>query len=64
VGDVVDRACRSPTSAKRAGIVATVKSSGATSASSSQVTGAETGAPGLGRMLYAEAIVRSRAFWL
>ena len=44
-------AWRSPTSAKRAGIVATVKSSGATSASSSQVTGAETGAPGLGRTL-------------
>ena len=38
-------AWRSPISAKRAGIVATVKSSGATSCSSSQVTGAETGAP-------------------
>ncbi len=45
-------AWRSPTSAKRAGIVATVKSSGAMPlASSSQVTGAETGAPGLGRTL-------------
>ena len=44
-------AWRSPTSAKRAGIVATVKSSGATSGSSSQVTGADTGAPGLGRTL-------------
>ncbi len=32
-------------------MVATVKSSGATSESSSQVTGAETGAPGLGRTL-------------
>ena len=31
--------------------VGTVKCSGATSASSSQVTGADTGAPGLGRML-------------
>ena len=37
-------AWRSRTSAKRAGIVATVKSSGATSASSSHVTGADTGA--------------------
>jgi hypothetical protein len=44
-------AWRSPTSAKRAGMVATVKSSGATSASSSHVTGAETGAPGFGRTL-------------
>ena len=44
-------AWRSPTSAKRAGIVATVKSSGATSGSSSHATGAETGAPGFGRTL-------------
>ena len=44
-------AWRSPISAKRAGIVATVKSSGATSASSSHVTGADTGAPGFGRTL-------------
>ena len=42
---------RSPTSAKRAGIVATVKSSGWTSDSSSQSSGADTGAPGLGRTL-------------
>src|SRR5215207_6810873 len=42
-------------------MVATVKSSGATSASSSHVTGAETGAPAFGRTLQAEAIVRSRA---
>src|ERR671934_259690 len=41
-------AWRSPTSAKRTGIVATVKSSGSTSASSSQLTGAETGGAGLG----------------
>jgi quinol monooxygenase YgiN len=27
-------------------------------------SGAETGAPGFGRMLYADAMVRSRAFWL
>jgi hypothetical protein len=39
VRDIVDRG------------VATVKSSGATSGSSSHVTGAETGAPGFGRML-------------
>ncbi len=45
------RAWRSPTSANRAGMVATVKSSGATSGSSSQSTGAETGAPGFGRTL-------------
>jgi hypothetical protein len=50
--------------ANRAGIVAIVKSSGSTSASSSQVNGAETGACGRGRTEYAEAMVRSRAFWL
>jgi hypothetical protein len=44
-------AWRSPTWAKRAGMVATVKSSGATSASSSHETGAETGAPAFGRTL-------------
>jgi hypothetical protein len=43
-------AWRSPTWAKRAGMVATVKS-GATSASSSHETGAETGAPAFGRTL-------------
>ena len=42
---------RSPTSAKRAGIVSTVKSSGLTSATSSQSSGAETGAPGFGLTL-------------
>jgi hypothetical protein len=47
----------------RAGMVATVKSSGCTSESSSRATGADTGAPGLGRTPYADAIVRSRAFW-
>ena len=35
-----------------------------TVASSSQVIGVETGAPGLGRSEYAEAMVRSRQFWL
>jgi hypothetical protein len=42
---------RSPTSANRAGIVATVKSSGWASPSSSQSSGAETGAPGFARTL-------------
>ena len=41
----------SPRSAKRAGIDCTVKSSGATSGSSSHATGAETCAPGFGRTL-------------
>jgi hypothetical protein len=51
-------------SATRAGIVATVNSSGATSGSSSQASGEDTGAPAFGRRLSAEAMVRSRAFWL
>ncbi len=55
---------RSPTSANRAGMVSTVKSSGVTSATSSHSSGADTGAPGLARIEYGEAIVRSRAFWL
>jgi hypothetical protein len=49
---------------KRAGIVVIVKSSVATSGSSSHVTGADTVASGLPRTEYAEATVRSRAFWL
>ena len=35
-----------------------------TPASSSHVIGVETGAPGIGRSEYAEAMVRSRLFWL
>src|SRR5262249_5813244 len=56
--------CRSPSSAKRAGIVAIVKSSISTSGSSSHRTGADTVASGRPRTEYAERIVRSRAFWL
>ena len=56
-------ACRSPSAAKRAGIVAIVKSSIATSGSSSHVTGADTGPVGLPLTEYAAAIVRSFAFW-
>ena len=44
-------AWRSPSSAKRAGRVATVNWAGEICGSSSQATGAETGAPGFGRTL-------------
>ena len=47
-----------------AGIVRSVKSSGRLSSSSSQVSGADTRASGLGRTEYALATVRSFAFWL
>src|SRR5438045_3930421 len=57
-------ACTSPSSAKRAGIVASVKSSVSSESSSAQRNGAETVASGRARTEYAEAIVRSRAFWL
>jgi Transposase len=57
-------ACRSPRSAKRAGIVAIVKSSVSMSASSSQSNGADTGPSGTPRTEYADRMVRSRAFWL
>ena len=53
----------SPTASIRAGIVVSVKASGSTVATSSQSTGAETRASGVGRTEYADAIVRSRAFW-
>ena len=42
------------------GTVSTVKSAGDATRSSSHVTGIETGAPGSGRGLQAEAMVRSR----
>ena len=61
---VVDRGLDVAQLAKRSGIEASVKSSVSTSGSSSQVTGAETVASGRPRTEYAEAIVRSRAFWL
>lgn len=48
-------ACRCPRAAKRAGIVASVKSPGSQSASSSHVSGAETRASGVGRTEYAAA---------
>jgi hypothetical protein len=41
-----------------------VKSSVSTSGSSAQVTGVDTVASGRARTEYADAIVRSRAFWL
>ncbi len=54
----------SPSSANRAGIVASVKSSVTIPSSSSQRNGAETVASSRARTEYADAIVRSRAFWL
>ena len=57
-------ACRSPSSAYRAGIVKIVKSWGSASSTSSQRTGAETLASGRPRTEYAAAMVWSRAFWL
>src|SRR5205823_7125360 len=53
----------SPSSARRAGMVAMVKSSVSSESSSSQRNGAEPVASGRARTEYAEAIVRSRAFW-
>ena len=52
----------SPTSAIRARIVSTVNASGSTAGTSSQRSGADTRASGVGRTEYAHAIVRSRAF--
>ena len=57
-------ACRSPISAKREGIVSSVKSPGSQASTSSQASGADTRASGVGRTEYAAAIVRSFAFWL
>ena len=57
-------ACRSPSSANRAGTVAMVKSRGSASSISSQRTGVDTTASGTPRTEYAAAIVWSRAFWL
>ena len=50
--------------AKRRGMVSMVNSSGRQSGTSSQASGAETRASGVGRTEYAEATVRSFAFWL
>ena len=54
----------SPMSAKRCGTVATVKSAGSQSATSSHRRGVETRASGVARTEYADATVRSLAFWL
>ena len=54
----------SPVSAKRAGTVASVWSSGRTAGTSSQRSGVDTRASGVARTEYAEATVRSLAFWL
>jgi hypothetical protein len=64
IADGVVAACTSPSDAKRPGMETSVKSSVSTSGSSFQVTGADTAASGRGRTEYAEAMVRSRAFWL
>ena len=57
-------ACGSPISAKRFGIVSTVKSAGSQSVTSCHCSGADTRASGRGRTEYAEHVVRSFAFWL
>src|SRR5271154_7022995 len=57
-------ACGSPISAKRPGIVSTVKSAGSQSGTSCQYRGADTRASGSGRTEYPEHVVRSLAFWL
>ena len=56
--------CGSPSSRKRPGIVESVKSAGSEAATSSQRSGAETRTSGVGRTEYADAVVRSFAFWL
>jgi hypothetical protein len=47
----------------RARIVSSVKASGSTFATSCQRSGAEARASFVGRIEYADAIVRSREFW-
>jgi hypothetical protein len=54
----------SPNSAKRSGTVGTVNCSGLAERTSSHVSGVETRASGSGLMEYADATVRSFAFWL
>ncbi len=54
----------SPRSAKRAGTVVSVWSSGRTPRTSSQRSGVDTRASAVARTEYAEATVRSLAFWL
>lgn len=57
-------AIRSPSFAKRAGMVFSVKSPRSHTGTSSHVSGAETRPSGVGRTEYADATVRSFAFWL
>ena len=54
----------SPISANRSGTVSIVNAAGSHPGTSSQVSGVETRASGVGRTEYAEATVRSLAFWL
>jgi hypothetical protein len=54
----------SPTEANRPGTVSTVNSAGSHDGTSSQVRGVDTRASGTGRTEYADATVRSLAFWL
>ena len=54
---------RSPTSSIRFRIVVSVNISGRTDETSSQSSGADARASGVGRIEYADAIVRSREFW-
>ena len=54
---------RSPTMSIRFRIVVSVNRSGLTFLTSSQSSGAEARASGVGRIEYADAIVRSREFW-
>jgi hypothetical protein len=56
-------AFRSPTFFTRTGIVSIVKASGSTFATSLHRSGAEARASFVGLIEYADAIVRSRAFW-
>jgi hypothetical protein len=57
-------ACASPFFAKISGTVTSVKSAGSHVSSSSQESGIDTRASGVGLTEYALAVVRSRAFWL
>ena len=54
----------SPTAAYRSGTVSMVNAAGSHPGTSSQVSGVETRASGNGRTEYADAMVRSLAFWL
>ena len=56
-------AVRSPTASIRSRIVVRVNAAGSQSGTSSHVIGADARASGIGRIEYADAIVRSRAFW-